>query len=57
MRILDDMELLVKSDVGIALPVMAPNSTVQPNKEISWKARYILDLGAANPLKRRTEGD
>jgi len=34
----------------------ALTSPTPPDKEISRKARYTLDLGAANPLKRRTEG-
>jgi len=57
MKIPDDMEVVVKAGARGALPARALASPIQPHKEISRKARYTLDLGAANPLKRRTEGD
>jgi len=49
--------MLAEAGAGVALPSGAFSSPIQPGKEISRKARYTLDLGAANPLKLRTEGD
>jgi hypothetical protein len=57
MKIPNNMEVVVKAGARGALPARALASPIQPHKEISRKARYTLDLGALNPLKRRTEGD
>ena len=57
MKILNDTEVVVKAGARGALPARALANPIQPQKEISRKARYTLDLGAANPLKRRTGGD
>jgi hypothetical protein len=55
MKIPDDREMWAKAWARVALPAGALVSPLPPDKEISRKARYALDLGAANPLKRRIE--
>ena len=47
--------MLVKAVMGDALPAKALARSGQASKEIFRNARYTLDLGTANPLKRRTE--
>ena len=47
--------MLVKAVMRDTLPANALARSGEANKEISRNARYTLDLGTANALKRRTK--
>ena len=57
MKIPDDRVIWAKVGARVGLTAGAFASLMPRDKEICRKVRYTLDLGAANPLKRRTEGD
>jgi len=57
MKIPDDRVIWAKVGARVGLTAGAFASLMPRDKEICREVRYTLDLGAANPLKRRTEGD
>jgi len=57
MKIPDDRVIWAKVGARVGLTAGAFASLMPGDKEICREVRYTLDLGAENPLKRRTEGD